>query len=425
MERLFLEMFSMLKKQIAKQTMALIIPVIVVSAIVGGISGFLAGYIVNPSAAAPKWITQTRSAFHLANYATNSADQKTTYVMQEESAIIDAVEASTPAVVSIVVTKDVPKLERVYENPFGEDSIFNFRVPKIIENGTETKKIGGGTGFIVTSDGYIVTNRHVVYDVDASYTVIMQDGTEHAATILARDPVNDLAIIKIDGQNYKTLSFADSDKIRIGQRAITIGNSLGEFSNTVSTGVVSGLSRSIDAGGQGIPTERLTNVIQTDAAINPGNSGGPLLNSAGQVIGVNTAVAENGENIGFAIPSNEVVPLLESVKQNGKLVRPWLGVRYILNDAEIAAANNLAIDYGAIVQRGSDRTDLAVIPGSPADKAGIQENDIILEINGERIDTDHPLAKALSSFKPGEEIRLKIFHAGEEKEVTIILDEME
>ena len=165
-------------------------------------------------------------------------------------------------------------------------------------------------------------------------------------------------------------------------------------------------------------------MIQTDASINPGNSGGPLLNLAGQVIGINTAIVQNAQNIGFAIPINEVKNTIESVKQSGRIIRPWLGIRYVLIDKSIAEANKLSVDYGALIVRGENRTDLAVIPGSPADKAGLVENDIILEVNGKKINENNPLSSVIGKFKVGDEITLKILRKGEEKEVKVKLEEM-
>ena len=188
--------------------------------------------------------------------------------------------------------------------------------------------------------------------------------------------------------------------------------------------MISGLARSVTAGSFGSGSEQLVNVIQTDASINPGNSGGPLLNISGQVVGINTAMARGAENIGFAIPINEVKSTILSIKENGRIIRPWLGVRYVIIDQTIAQANKLSVDYGAIIVRGDSRTDLAVVPGSPADKAGLAENDIILEINGQKINDNNPLANIIAKFKPGDEITLKIMRQAKEKTVKVKLEEM-
>jgi len=353
--------------------------------------------------------------------------------VNEESDIVSVVEKVSPAVVSIIITKNLPKIEEYYFNPFGDDDFFNrffgddffnFGIPQYRQNGTEEQEIGGGTGFIITSDGYIVTNKHVVADEEAEYTVMMNDESKYDAEVVARDPTTDFAVLKIEGKDFPTIELGDSDELKVGQTVIAIGNALGEFRNTVSVGVISGLSRSITASSFGFGSENLVGVIQTDASINHGNSGGPLLNLAGQVIGINTAIAQDAQNIGFAIPINEVKNSIESVKEYGKIIKPWLGVRYIMINKSIAESNKLDVDYGALIIRGEERTDLAVIPGSPADKAGLVENDIILEVNGEKIDQDYPLMKAIAKFKPGDEITLKVLHKGEEKEVKVRLEEL-
>ena len=353
--------------------------------------------------------------------------------VNEESDIVSVVEKASPAVVSIIITKNLPKIEEYYFNPFGNDDFFNrffgddffnFGIPQYRQNGTEEREIGGGTGFIITSDGYIVTNKHVVADEEAEYTVMMNDESKYDAEVVARDPTTDFAVLKIEGKDFPTIELGDSDEIKVGQTVIAIGNALGEFRNTVSVGVISGLSRSITASSFGFGSEHLVGVIQTDASINHGNSGGPLLNLAGQVIGINTAIAQDAQNIGFAIPINEVKNSIESVKEYGEIIRPWLGVRYIMINKSIAESNKLDVDYGALIIRGEEKTDLAVIPGSPADKAGLVENDIILEVNGEKIDQDYPLMKAIAKFKPGDEITLKVLHKGEEKEVKVKLEEL-
>ena len=353
--------------------------------------------------------------------------------VNEESDIVSVVEKASPAVVSIIITKNLPKIEEYYFNPFGNDDFFNrffgddffnFGIPQYRQNGTEEREIGGGTGFIITSDGYIVTNKHVVADEEAEYTVMMNDESKYDAEVVARDPTTDFAVLKIEGKDFPTIELGDSDELKVGQTVIAIGNALGEFRNTVSVGVISGLSRSITASSFGFGSENLVGVIQTDASINHGNSGGPLLNLAGQVIGINTAIAQDAQNIGFAIPINEVKNSIESVKEYGEIIRPWLGVRYIMINKSIAESNKLDVDYGALIIRGEEKTDLAVIPGSPADKVGLVENDIILEVNGEKIDQDYPLMKAIAKFKPGDEITLKVLHKGEEKEVKVKLEEL-
>jgi len=353
-------------------------------------------------------------------------------VVSEESRIIDAVEKASPAVVSIVITKDVPVIEQYYQefDPFGDDFFndffgnngFRFRVPQQKQNGTEKREVGGGSGFFISADGYIVTNKHVVDDDKAEYTVLTNDSKKYDAEILAKDSTLDVAILKVKGSSFPYLSFGDSDKLKPGQTVIAIGNALAEFRNSVSVGVVSGLSRSVVAGDMFGKSEQLEGVIQTDAAINPGNSGGPLLDIAGKVIGVNVAVSRGAENIGFALTSNTIKSIADSVKQHGEIVRPYLGVRYTQITENLKKKNNLTVDYGVLVSRGETPEDLAVIPGSPADKAGIVENDIILEVDGVKLEQGKSLASIIRQKGIGQTVKLKILHKGGEKEVEVKLE---
>jgi S1-C subfamily serine protease len=339
-------------------------------------------------------------------------------VFQEESSVIEVVAKNSPAVVNIVITKDVPKFKNngfdFFFNPFGVESY---------SQETEKQKIGGGSGFFVSSDGMIVTNKHVISDQEAQYTVITSDEKEYQAIVLARHPSLDIAIIKIEGKDFPVLTLGDSDALKVGQSAIAIGNSLGEFSNSVSLGIISGLKRDITAGSSWGDSEKLTNIIQTDAAINPGNSGGPLLDIRGNVIGINVAVAQGVENIGFALSVNDIKKTIEQVRNNGKISTPFLGIRYILLDEEIQKENNLPYNYGALISRGEKITDFAVIPGSPADKAGLIENDIILEINGKKVTADNQINITISTLNVGDKVNLKIWRKGNEKELEVILEE--
>jgi len=353
---------------------------------------------------------------------------QTVNVPDEESAVTAAVEKASPAVVSIIVSKDIPKIQNFFEDPFDWDPFFNpfgsGQRQQPDQGETEKQEIGGGSGFIVSKDGLIATNKHVVSDQSAEYTVMTNDEKKHSAKVMAIDPTNDVAILKIEaGNNLPVLELGDSGSLKIGQTVIAIGNSLGEFRNTVSKGIISGLKRNVTAGNGFGQAETLSEVIQTDAAINPGNSGGPLLNISGQVIGVNVAMAQGAENIGFALPINLVKKDIESVKTKGKIVQPYLGVRYIPVTEEIQKANNLSYDYGALVLRGQQITDFAVVPGSPADKAGIVENDIIMELNGQKIDGNHNLADQIAKFNIGDTISLKVWSKGQEKTVQVKLEE--
>lgn len=341
------------------------------------------------------------------------------------SDVVEVVDAANPAVVSIIISKDVPKLEQIMGQDQGQNSpfgFFGFNAPQYRQNGTEEKEIGGGSGFLVSADGYIVTNAHVVSDKEAKYTVYLNDEAKYDASVVSADATLDIAVLKIDGSNLPFLQFGDSDAVKVGQSVIAIGNALGEFRNTVSVGVISGLSRSITAGGQG-SSELLSDVLQTDAAINPGNSGGPLLDLSGNVIGVNVATSSGGENISFSLPSNTVKAAVESIEKNGHVVMAYLGVRFVMIDEAFAKQNDLSVTEGALVQRGDDGKSVAVIPGSPADKAGIEENDIITKVDGTALDSTHPLNVVLRKKAVGDVISLTILHDGEEKTVQATLVE--
>jgi len=393
----------------------LITAVIIISAFCGSLFGFMAGAINQE--ALGKLTTKFPGIF------SGSKNQGVTrqQVVQEDSAIISVVEKTTPAVVSIIVSKDIPIAQDFFFDPFG---FFDQTPNNNSANGTEKQKVGGGSGFLVTEDGMIITNKHVVSDLQASYTVIMNDNKEYEAQVLARDPSQDIAVIKISGNNFPTLNLGDSDVLKIGQTVIAIGNSLGEFSNTVSRGIVSGLKRNLTTSdGTLRSSERLTDIIQTDAAINPGNSGGPLLDISGNVIGVNVAMAQGAQNIGFALPANQIMKVINQVKTTGKISTPFLGVRYIPVDEQIKKEASLPYNYGVLVTRGEKVTDFAVVPGSPADKAGITENTLILEFEGVKLDKNNSLTDLISKKNVGDEVTLKIWQKGEEKNIKIKLEE--
>lgn len=322
-------------------------------------------------------------------------------VVEESNAIIDVVNKVSGSVVSIALKTTVQDIfGRTYQTS------------------------GAGTGFIITSDGLILTNKHVVENLDASYSVITLDGKVYDAKVQSVDPVYDLAVIKIEARNLPVVELGDSDDLKIGQWVVAVGNALGQFSNTVTAGVISAKGRQIDATSEtGNTTETLSNLLQTDAAINPGNSGGPLVNLAGQVVGINTAVAANAQSIGFAIPINTAKTAIDSIKETGHIVRPYLGVRYVQITPDVAKGGNLPVEYGALIQRGSGLIAPAVVPSSPADKAGLVENDIILEIEGVKIDQNNSLLSLIQRHKVGDTVTLKILSKGENKEVKVKLEE--
>ncbi|MBU3918482.1 trypsin-like peptidase domain-containing protein [Patescibacteria group bacterium] len=356
----------------------------------------------------------------------------------EEQKTIQAVKDTSPAVVSIVITKDIPILEKYYIDPFGNNPWGfggDILIPQYRQKGTEKRQVGGGTGFIISKDGMIITNKHVLSEEDADYTVFLNNGESYPVEILAKDPFYDLAVIRIDQtgaeqtrESFPIVKLGDSSKLQIGQTVIAIGYALGEFENTVSTGVVSGLGRNITAVSQTTGfVESLEGIIQTDAAINPGNSGGPLLNLLGEVIGINVARSETGENIGFSLPINMAKRDIEQVKVEGRIVYPYLGVYYTVISKEISQANDLSVDYGAWVGRASDgtKTEIAIIPGTSAEIAGLERDDIILEWDGEKITTQHSLAKFILRKKPGDSVQLKILRNENEFFIDVILGEKE
>ena len=334
--------------------------------------------------------------------------------VSQEEAVVSVVESVSPAVVSIVAVKDVPIVQRRSMDPFNfyYDPFFDYFYE---ERGTERVEVGGGTGFIISSDGLVLTNRHVVSDTDAEYTIFTNDGTSYEVEVLARDSFQDLAMLQIkDGSNFPTVKLGDSDNLKIGQTAVAIGNSLGEFRNTVSVGVISGLGRSISAT-DGRTSQLLEDVIQTDAAINSGNSGGPLLNLRGEVIGINTAMAIGAQNIGFSIPIQKAQKMIESIELHGELVYPFLGVRYIMVDE----SSDLDVDYGAFIIQ--DDFEPGIEPNSPAEKAGLKEGDIILEFDGQVLDSTNSLAKVIVEYSPDDEVELKVLRDGSQLIINVKL----
>ncbi len=272
--------------------------------------------------------TLQAAVYELANTASSTAASTAANIAElsrrgqisqgsESQALQDAVAKVTPAVVSIVESKAVPKLQVTYQNPFGNDPFFQgfgVQVPVYRQVGTTTQKVSAGTGFIVRSNGYIITNKHVVPDASATYTVLLANGTQKIGTVIWRSPSEDLAIVKISGSGYPTITLGDSSTLRLAQTVFAVGNALGQYNNSVSVGVISGLNRNIIASNDQGGTETLTGVIQTDAAINPGNSGGPLVSLSGKVVGINVAMVQGSENIGFALPIREAENVLAQLR---------------------------------------------------------------------------------------------------------------
>ena len=335
-----------------------------------------------------------------------SLEQK---VVNEERVVTDVAEKGSPSAVTVSI--QTPQRRVLEFNPFG-----GFR--SSIQGGTPQDI---GTGFIVSGDGLIVTNKHVVSVEGATYKVITQDGKEYEAKSISRDPANDIAVVKIDpstgsGQALTPVELGDSGNLKVGQFVVAIGTALGEFRHTVTTGVISGLGRGITAGNplEGF-VEKLDDIIQTDAAINPGNSGGPLLNSLGQVIGVNLAVAQGAENIGFAIPINIIKEALNQFKETGKFAsKPFLGVQYQMISMQTAILNN--VPQGAFVTE--------VVEDSPAKLGGIQVEDIIIKFDETEVkDEKGGLADIISKKKPGDNVEVEIWRNSETTKLSITLSE--
>ena len=338
--------------------------------------------------------------------------------MSHEHEIISAVDDVIGSVVSIVVSKHADVVMRTL--PF--DGI-QAQLPAD-ENGNI--KIGGGSGFLISNDGLILTNKHVIMDPDAEYTILDQAGTKAHVKILARDPIHDVAILRtVPTKHMKPAKLGKSQNLKLGQTVIAIGNALGEFQSSVSTGVVSGLSRMIAAvsdmttGHQ----ERLRGLIQTDAAINPGNSGGPLINIHGEVIGINSAVVFGAQNIGFAIPIEKASRDLHDLSEYGRIRRPFIGVRYVLLNRQLQQKLGLPVDYGAMVIREPIPGDHAVIPHSPAERAGVREKDIIISCNGSTINEKNTLEDILENVNVDDSVRLTLLRDNEKHTLTLALRE--
>lgn len=340
---------------------------------------------------------------------------------------IEAVKKVFPGVVSIVISKLMSNMKDHIPSQFpgfpGYPGI-PFSGLEQTPNADEKIKIGGGSGFIVHSDGLVLTNKHVVFDTDAEYTVVTNDGKEYAGKVIARDPVSDIAVVKIEATGLPVVNLGNSTKLELGQSVIAIGNALGMFRNSVSKGIISGMSRSISAAlGTGGEMEHLRGVLQTDVAINQGNSGGPLINLDGEAIGINTAIIFGAQNIGFAIPINWAKADLDDVLKYGRIIKPFLGILYIMLNHKISNQYHLARDRGALVIRDHRPNSVAVVPGSPADRAGIKENDIITHVNGQEIKDEMELSEELQKLKVNDEIELTFLRQSEEMKSKTILEE--
>ncbi len=365
-----------------------------VSLLMGGVGGALSVYVLTGGRTGTSGlISGNNSGLKLPVY------QKVT--LDEGSKFIDVSKQMNPSVVAISASRSVSDF-------FGQ--VFEQK--------------GGGSGFIISSDGLIATNKHVVKDSNATYTVLLNDGTTHEAKVKSLDPIFDFAVIKIDAKNLKAVDFGDSDALQVGQWVLAIGNALAEFQNTVTAGIISAKERSLTAGNaSGGQTEALEGLLQTDAAVNPGNSGGPMVNTAGQVIGVITAVAGDAQGISFALPINALKPAVDSVIKSGRIIRPALGIRYTKLTKSIAETNKLPVDHGAYLQLSQNGT-APIVSGSAADKAGLKVGDIITAVNGTTIDDLHSLARLVQEHQVGDKIKLTVNRGGKEQVIEVTLEEL-
>lgn len=355
---------------------------------------FVAGFLGAWAAIQSGWVEQN------GNNPNNIAKNRQT-VVQEGEVIADTANKVSPSVVSVTTTQT------------NATDFF----------GRAMQSEGAGTGIIVSKDGYVLTNKHVVPDGTTDVKIIAADGTSYEnVKVIGSDPSNDIAFLKIEGEkDLPAATLGNSDTVRVGQKVIAIGNALGQFQNTVTQGIISGKGRPLQAtDGNGQDAESLTNLFQTDAAINPGNSGGPLVNINGEVIGINTAVAEQAQGIGFAIPINDAKGLLEGVLEKGRVVKAFLGVQYIMLNKSLANEVNAELDHGALVYAGADDP---VVSGSPAAKAGLKRGDIILKVNDEEVNENASLSTRLNKYQPGEEVTLTVHRNGKDQSIKVTLEE--
>ncbi len=318
-------------------------------------------------------------------------------VLQEGEVVAEVAKKVGPSVVSIVTES---RAHSLYGYPVAQKA--------------------AGTGIVISKDGYIVTNKHVVPDGDSVVEVILSDGTSHKnVRYIGSDPTNDVTFLKIErATDLVPAALGDSSSAQVGQKVIAIGNALGEYQNTVTTGIISALSRPVTASdATGASVESLENLLQTDAAINPGNSGGPLVNLSGEVVGINTAVASGAEGIGFAIPINDVKGMVKTLLATGKVVKPYVGVRYVSLTPDVVSEYKLSVKNGAYLL--GDMAQSAIVAGSPAEKAGLKSGDIITKVNGKAVDSTHPFASLIAQYTPGDKVTITYVRGTSEAKVTV------
>jgi serine protease Do len=363
----------------------------------------LAGY-------AGSWL-QTNHASN--NLSTNTSAQKK--IVTSESALINQIAKTVgPSVVSVNV-----------EITSGNTDFFGNSQPAAQ---------AAGTGIIIDANGTIITNRHVVPAGTTKVSVTLSDGTEFKdVDVIGRTNDSDsldVAFLKIkDTKDHKLVPavLGNSSEVLVGDNVVAIGNALGQFQNTVTSGIISGYGRSVTAGdssGQSSSTENLVNLFQTDAAINEGNSGGPLVNMNSQVIGINTAIAGNAQNIGFSIPINDISGMINQVLKTGKFARPYLGIRYVSLTPDIADQLDLSQTNGAYIGESSDPSSPSIIPDGPGEKAGLQQRDTIVAVDDTKIDQTHSLSSLLGTHQPGDKVKLTVVRDGKTLHISATLGTM-
>ena len=389
--------------------------------------------------------------------AASMADGKST-------AVVSSAAGAGPALVAALTSTAIADLSPSDVVAKANGSVVSIAVSKMVSHvnaftGKQQEtltKVSSGSGFFVSKDGLVLTNRHVIDTAGATFTVTTNEGREYSASVLGKDPVLDVAVLKISnahGTSFPAISIGDSDTLKPGQSVVAIGFVLGQFQNSVSVGVVSGLLRSINAdNGQG-DSEHLDRVIQTDAAINPGNSGGPLLNLRGQVVGINVATAQGVQSIGFALPINEVKTAIDSVKKYGSIIRPYVGVYYMDIDSDLQEQYNLPVSSGTLVRRtlpsvilglpkaidnnggsasnastsvvgmtsDAGAAESAVVPGSPAAKAGIKDGDIITAIDGKKLLPGTSFASVIRQKKVGDTVSFTVLRGSASVTIEVTL----
>jgi len=365
----------------------------------GGAAGGAAGYLVSRQTAAEVSATVsalksqpvTTSAVSPTQPTTGSATVPETVVVSLSDAMVEAVKRVAPAVVTVTVESSTGR--------------------------------GSGSGVIIRNDGYIITNNHVV-DGGQRYFILFADGTRRQARLVGTDSLNDIAVLKVDGEVPGVAQIGDSAALQPGETVLAIGSPLGNFRNTVTAGVVSALNRSVPGSG-------MEGLIQTDAAINSGNSGGPLINLKGEVVGINTMVVRNDfgfgssapvEGLGFAVPSSIFANVADQIIATGQVRYPFLGITYLMIDGEVAAQYNLPVQNGAFISAGLNGQS-AVLPDTAAAKAGLREGDIITAVNGQRLDANTSLRQLLLQYRPGDTVELTILRDGKEQNVKVTLGE--